>query len=277
VVRTNALVLFNCKGYVMKNSFLKVILGILKCHFFLIMALVSHHSYAQIFTHEHEKNNKQTPIIIALAQTEKTQDINHLKNKIHAFLTMQTVGYPGKVNINVGNIDKRLKLPACDDVNTNMARGSRAWGNANVSVSCQSPRWSIYVQVEINVMSDYLVAAMPLAQGKMLASQDVIFQKGDLTRLPAGIFTDISQVEGKVVSHSMIAGTVLRQEMLKESPVIQQGQSVMLTTQGQGFSISAEGKAMTKATEGQVVQVKTGNGQVVSGIARQDGKVDVMY
>jgi flagella basal body P-ring formation protein FlgA len=65
--------------------------------------------------------------------------------------------------------------------------------------------------------------------------------------------------------------------MLKASPVVQQGQTVMVVSNGQGFSVSAEGQAMTKASEGQVVQVKVANGQLVSGIARIGGKVEVIY
>ena len=75
----------------------------------------------------------------------------------------------------------------------------------------------------------------------------------------------------------MVAGSVLRQEMLKLAPVVQQGQSVLLTSNGSGFSITAEGKALNNANEGQVVQVKAESGTVVSGIARAGGKVEVAY
>lgn len=51
----------------------------------------------------------------------------------------------------------------------------------------------------------------------------------------------------------------------------------MLTSGGKGFRVSAEGKALTKANEGQVVQVKVANGQVVSGIARSGGQVEVVF
>jgi flagella basal body P-ring formation protein FlgA len=44
---------------------------------------------------------------------------------------------------------------------------------------------------------------------------------------------------------------------------------------GRGFSISSEGRALNNASAGQVVQVRTASGQVVSGIARQDGLVDI--
>ena len=62
-----------------------------------------------------------------------------------------------------------------------------------------------------------------------------------------------------------------------EAPVVQQGQSVMLTSIGNGFSVTAEGKALNNANEGQVVQVKSESGTVVSGIARSGGKVEVRF
>jgi flagella basal body P-ring formation protein FlgA len=104
-----------------------------------------------------------------------------------------------------------------------------------------------------------------------------MFEKGDLTQLPAGVFTDQTQAIGRTVNISMNAGTVLRQEMLKVALAVQQGQTVMVTSKGNGFSVSAEGQAMGKANEGQVVQVKVASGQVVTGIARNGGQVEVGF
>jgi len=41
--------------------------------------------------------------------------------------------------------------------------------------------------------------------------------------------------------------------------------------------VSAEGRALANANEGQVVQVKVASGQVVSGIARVGGQIQVGY
>jgi len=129
----------------------------------------------------------------------------------------------------------------------------------------------------VSVAAQYLVSAAPLAQGQVINSQDLLFETGDLTRLPAGVFTDMSQAIGRSVSISMTAGTVLRQEMLKIVPVVQMGQTVKVTSIGNGFSVSAEGKAMAKANEGQLVQVKVASGQVVTGIARNNGQIEVNF
>lgn len=206
------------------------------------------------------------------------QDLAVLKFKVVDFLQTQTIGYPGKVAVSAGSIDPNLRLAPCPDAQVFLPAGSRAWGKTSVGVRCSSPSvWTIYVQATVNVSAQYLVAAAPLAQGHSVTSQDLIFETGDLTQLPAGIFTNIDQAVGRTVNISMNAGTILRQEMLKIPPVVQQGQTVMVTSIGKGFRVSAEGQAMTKANEGQVVQVKVANGQVVSGIARQGGQVEVSF
>jgi flagella basal body P-ring formation protein FlgA len=133
------------------------------------------------------------------------------------------------------------------------------------------------VQSTVKVVGNYLVAAAPLAQGQVLSDYDVMVVKGDLTHLPAGVFTEQTQAIGRSVQISMTAGTVLRQEMLKVTPVVLQGQTVKLFTSGSGFSISAEGQALAKANEGQVTQVKVASGKVISGIARQGGQVEVAF
>lgn len=213
-----------------------------------------------------------------LANQPAKQNLSAIKVKITEFLETQTIGYPGKVTVRAGAIDPNMKLAQCPDLQVFLPTGSRAWGKTSVGVRCNAPSiWTIYVQATVNVAAQYLVAAVPLAQGQMVTSQDLLFESGDLTQLPAGIFTDQAQAIGRTVNISMNAGTVLRQEMLKITPIVQQGQTVKVTSVGQGFSVSAEGKAMAKANEGQLVQVKVASGQIVTGIARNGGQIEVNF
>lgn len=218
--------------------------------------------------------------VIALAQTQipAKQNVAEIKTKITDFLQKQTVGYPGKTNISVGSIDPNIKLAACPNAEIFFPTGSRAWGKTSVGVRCSGEaNWTIYVQANISVFSQYLVAAAPLAQGTVIAQAHCIFEEGDLTKLPAGIFTDLSQAIGRTVNISVPAGAVLRQDILKQAPVVQRGQTVTVTSKGNGFQVAAEGQALGNAAEGQVVQVKVASGQVISGIAKADGQVEVRF
>lgn len=210
--------------------------------------------------------------------TNTKQNLADIKSKANDFLKMQTIGYPGEVTVSIGSIDPNLKLAACDELQFFLPNGSRAWGKTTVGVQCQTPsKWSIYLQSTVKVVGNYLVAALPLGQGQVLSDRDVIYERGDLTQLPAGVFTEQAQAVGRSVHISMTAGTVLRQEMLKVLPVIQQGQMVKVVSSGEGFSVSAEGLALGKANEGQVVQAKVASGKVVTGIARLNGQIEVSF
>lgn len=205
------------------------------------------------------------------------QDVKILKSQIEDFLKMETSGYPGEVKIGVVPVDPNLKLAACPNPATAMAAGSRAWGKTTVAVSCAAPKWTIYVQANVSVITDYYVAAMPLSQGHVVVNGDVMTVQGDLTKLPAGIFTDVNQVLGRTVNVSLTSGAVLRQEMLKMPSIVQQGQTVTLKTVGQGFQVSTEAKALNNAVDGQSVQVKVSSGEVITGIARTGGQVEVTF
>ena len=212
-----------------------------------------------------------------IATTQK-QDLGALRQKAEAFLLTQSQGYPGKVEIQVGGIDPRLQLASCASPEVFLPTGSRAWGKTSIGIRCTaSASWTIYVQANVSVMGQYLISTAPLAQGHVVSDEDLMAANGDLTRLPPGIFTEASQAVGRTVGMSLMAGAVLRQDMLKTPMAIQRGQTVLVTSHGQGFSVSAEGKAMGSAGEGQIVQVKVASGELVSGVARPGGQVEVRF
>lgn len=204
-----------------------------------------------------------------------------VEHTVMDYLQAQTQGYPGKVNIALQALDSRIQIQACDQLEAFGMQGSRLWGKTHVGVRCrasgnQKP-WSIYLQADVQVFGKYVVTAVPVSQGQMLTANDIVIQSGDLTRLPNGILTDTKMVEGKLASINLTAGTVLRPELLKATTVIQQGQTVQLSSAGNGFVVSADGTAMNAAHAGQVVQVKVASGLMIKGIAKDIGKVEVSY
>ncbi|WP_377701573.1 flagellar basal body P-ring formation chaperone FlgA [Pseudoduganella sp. UC29_71] len=156
--------------------------------------------------------------------------------------------------------------------------GARAWGKTTVGVRCAAPAaWTVYIQANVTVQADYVASAVPLAQGQAIEAGQLVLVKGDLTTLPAGIATDISQVVGRSSNASLAAGTPMRLDTLRSKPVIQAGQLVRLVSGGAGFRVSAEARAVATASEGQMVQVRTAGGQQVSGVAKAGGLVEVAF
>src|SRR6478672_11408319 len=217
--------------------------------------------------------------LCAQAQTAPVrQDPGMLKIAVEHFLKVQAAGLPGKAEIDVTPADSRLSLPACVALEPFLPPGSRVWGKTTVGVRCSVPApWTIYLQAQVRVSGDYFATAAPLRQGQSVAAQDLTKMKGDLTALPPGIVTDASQAVGRTLAMSLPAGTPLRIDALRSQQAVQSGQLVRVVSAGPGFSVSAEARALAGGAEGQIVQARTASGQVVSGVAKAGGVVEVSY
>lgn len=198
-----------------------------------------------------------------------------LRPVIERFLLSQTAGLPGKVGI---TIDTPMSgaLPACDTAEPFLPNGARLWGRASVGIRCNAGQpWTRYVPVRIAVVANYYVATRTINAGEALATADFALREGDLTTLPRSVITNASQLDGVVAVNRIASGAPLRLELLRGAIAVHSGQNVRVVTQGTGFVASTEGRAMTNAAVGAVVQVKTQNGQMVTGIVREDGSVEI--
>ena len=215
------------------------------------------------------------------------QDHAQIRNIVAGFVQQQTAALPGKVTYQVDEIDRRIILPKCAELEAFLPSGSQLIGKTSVGVRCNPPSrkeesndrsartngWSIFVPVQIRLSLNLLTSARQLPLGHTLQEQDLASQSTESS--PSGVFTDPRQVVGKVLRYSISAGQVLREDMLRPPYIVTQGQVVPLAVQGNGFSIRSEGVALNNAGEGQSVQIRVGSGRVISGVARAGGVVEI--
>lgn len=198
-----------------------------------------------------------------------------LQPVIERFLLSQTAGLPGKVSITISTPTSGA-LPACDAAEPFLPNGARLWGRVSVGIRCNAERpWTRYVPAYIAVVANYYVATRQINAGETLTAADFTLREGDLTALPHNVITNSSQLTGVIAINRIGSGAPLRAEQLRGTVAIHSGQNVKVVTQGTGFVASTEGKAMTNAAVGATVQVKTQGGRLVSGIAREDGTVEL--
>lgn len=201
-----------------------------------------------------------------------------VERTVTAFLEQRTAGLPGKVEISIGAFDARNRLPACAALEAFLPAGTRAWGQINVGVRCDSPApWTAYMPARVAVMAEYLVTTRALRAGQIVGPADIERRHGDLAAEPSGALTDPTQAVGYPARHALAAGSTLHAGMLRLPPAVRQGQAVKVVGNGKGFSVSNEGRALSAAAEGESVRVRIGSGQVVSGLARAGGVVEVQF
>lgn len=212
-----------------------------------------------------------------VVEPQSIQNLDILSQKVKEFLTTSSASLLGQVAVSVVPANQKLKLASCETIEAFFPGSSKAWGKTSVGLRCHDDgvRWVIYMQGNVSVYGDFLVAATNLGQGQVIGPRDVRFQRGDLTTLPPNIFTSEKQVIGRVSRIAMNAGTVLKQEMAELPTVVKTGQNVRIMSMGNGFNISAEGQAQNNATQGQMVHVRVASGKTITGVASANGQVEI--
>lgn len=193
---------------------------------------------------------------------------------VSRFVQQQTAVLPGKLNYQVNEIDRRLTLSACSKIEAYLPSGSQLIGKTSVGVRCNDAGgWHIFVPVHIRVSQDFVVSARQLPLGHTLQAQDLTSMTTETSQ--ASGLTDPEQAIGKVLRYGIVAGQVIRENMLRQPFSVTQGQIVQLLAQGSGFSVNSAGAALDNASEGQAVRVRVGSNRVIGGFARGYGLVEI--
>ena len=204
------------------------------------------------------------------------QDPASIRAVAEALAARTVATYPGSARYRVSDPDPRLRLPVCTSMEAFVPPGSRAVGRTNIGVRCLAPKsWQVFLTAEIRVDVPFLVTARPVTAGQTLDAGDVAVRHADLASLAPGTLDDPAQLAGKTVRTALPAGQALREEMLRAATVVHQGSQVVVYSAGSGFRVSTSGRAVNDAAAGESVQVKLENGQVVRGVARGSGEIEV--
>lgn len=174
---------------------------------------------------------------------------------------------PLRFEVQVGALDTRLRLAACQRIEPYIPPGVRLWGKARIGLRCAqgTKPWNVYLPITVRVIGQALVAATPLPAGATLREQDLRRAEVDFAEDNAGVVTDASVAVGRVLTRPLIAGRSVRQSDLRPRLWFAAGDSVKVRASGPGFSVAGSGQALTPGIEGQTARVRTDSGQIVSG------------
>ena len=198
---------------------------------------------------------------------DKSQNHAEIRKTVAAFVRAQTQTLPGKVTIEVAEIDRHIVLPACPALEAFLPPGTQLNGNSSVGVRCISKHaWSLFVQVNVKTSLNILTANKTLQLGQTVRAEDLSSINSDT--LQSGALTEPEQAVGKIMKYGIAAGQILRHDMLRAPYTVKQGQTVQIRITGAGFRINSEGHALNNAAEGGTASVRTVSGQTVSGIVK---------
>ncbi|UYA61063.1 Flagellar basal-body P-ring formation protein FlgA [Pectobacterium sp. F1-1] len=192
---------------------------------------------------------------------------NDLPAQINQFFASRFQGSPNTVNVVIKSPESQW--PQCEAPQITLPGNTKMWGNVSLSVRCGQQRR--FIQTEVQVTGSYVTSSRPINRGTTLTEKDIRLTKGRLDLLPLRPILTLQGAQGAVLLRDLTPGQAITASMIRRAWVVKAGQSVQIIAQGEGFTINGEGKAMNNAATGQAVRVRTANGQIISGIANDDG------
>lgn len=203
------------------------------------------------------------------------QDPQMVIDMVEEFMLGQAETYPGAAQISVD--PPRLTNQAmCHDLEVFLAGSRMLRSRMNVGVRCLSPEtWTSYVQVNLRINGFYYVTNRTINPGDVISLDDLVAREGDILRLARGTVSDPSQAIGYVAKQRLPSGTLLKASALRDPNSIERGQRVRTIAQGPGFIVTGEGQAMEDGNPGSTIQVRSGSGQVITGIVVNSTTVQI--
>lgn len=197
----------------------------------------------------------------------------------HSLQQHQTTQPELKLSVTVGQLDPRLQLAPCQEIEPFLPTGSRLWGKTRVGLRCLqgAVKWQVFVPVQVRALGAAWVLRRDVPAGATLSQDDLISAEVDWAEDPSAVVTQPHVWATQVAARALTTGQTLRQNLLRPAAVFQAGSLVRVMAQGGGFQVSADGQALGAGIPGQTVKVRMDNGRVLSGtvVDARTVKVDI--
>ncbi len=199
-----------------------------------------------------------------------------LEAALHGYAASQAGTLPGKVRLEIPRLPESPKIAACKRWQIFLPERARFWGQVSLGAQCQDgPQQSLYVSTRVRIEGTAIVAARHIASGQTLGADDLSTQETDLGSLPPDLILDPAAARGRICRTVITPGRPILKSQLRQENVIEAGQTVRIEFSDGVLAVSNEGLAIGSAAAGQTVRVKLEGGRVITGVATEDGRVDV--
>lgn len=179
-----------------------------------------------------------------------------------------TESLPLRMEVVMGELDRRLQLAPCARVEPYIPVGTQLWGKTRLGLRClEGPsRWNVFLPITIRAFGSAWVLKSHVLPGTVLTEDDAIEAEVDWAEERSPVMANPSQWVGQVAARTLPAGQAIRAGMTRAAQVFQSGSQVRVVAQGAGFHITSAGQAMSAGVVGQSARVKMDNGRVLSGV-----------
>jgi flagella basal body P-ring formation protein FlgA len=133
------------------------------------------------------------------------------------------------------------------------------WGSANLAVVVRQRDRVVLntsVQVEVEALSDMVVALRQLDHGTIISGTDVAVQQRDVASVAGKYTRDLDAIVGRRARTSIKANAAIRTDQVEKVPIIKSGQMVTIVAENEVMKVTVAGRAKGSGAEGDTIMVQ---------------------
>jgi flagella basal body P-ring formation protein FlgA len=212
------------------------------------------------------------------AGEDAIQDPESIRETARQFAAGMAAVERGAARVEVGALDRRLRLPECDKpLSAFLSPSSRNATRQSVGVRCEGTvPWSLYVPVTIDRPGQVVVTSRPVPRGQTVTDEDVRLAERDLGTLHRGYFTDLEQAIGQRTERDLPADEVLVPGNVGKPNVIKRGAGVTILAADELLDVRMGGVTLASGGLGERIRVRNASSKrELDAIVVGDGLVQV--
>ncbi|WP_458377124.1 flagellar basal body P-ring formation chaperone FlgA [Pseudomonas fluorescens] len=184
----------------------------------------------------------------------------------------------GRYEIQVNQLDSRLRMPMCDkELTASLESPAKPLGRVTVKVRCEgSSPWTVFVPAQVRLFRDVVTVTRPLRRTGIVEPDDVMLRERDISLLGQGYLTSVDQAIGQRLTRPMVTDQVITLVHLEQAEVIRKGDQVVITARSGTLSVRMPGEALSNGGMAEQIRVKNLNSRrVIKAQVTAPGQVEV--
>lgn len=199
-------------------------------------------------------------VVAAPAQQDASPGQARVREAVSGYIQQKTAHLGLEIRIKRININGNPALPEGPlDYEVVAPQQWEGWGNANLAVVVRQRDRVVLntsVQVEVEALSDMVVALRQLDYGAVISEGDVTLQKRDVAAVGGKYSRSLDAIVGRRTRTSIKANAAIRTDQVEKVPLIKSGQMVTIVAENEVMRITVTGRARSAGAEGDTIMVQ---------------------
>jgi flagella basal body P-ring formation protein FlgA len=184
----------------------------------------------------------------------------------------------GRYEIEVKQLDPRLRMPYCDkELTASLENSATPIGRVTVKLRCEgtSP-WTVFVPAQVHLFRNVVTVVRPMKRDAIVSQADVALRERDVGLLGQGFLDSLDQAIGQKLVRPTVIDQILTPVHLEQPQMVRKGDQVVINARSGAMSVRMPGEALSDGGFNEQIRVKNLNSKrVIKANIVAPGQVEV--